>query len=188
MDISNTFKTEVFRPIVITLIPGAFSIAPYICIVCIKYPHIIVHIKENLAGSAITYVFIAIAAGMVLENLGSRIEVWFGWLVARKDKQYNDEWDQYLRTNFAAPPIGLDYISSIVMRMKFELSFSISLIIFVIGISILNKFQSSYWSTEFIVITVTISVIALYLLFEAFSSVKLLGSLRRNLLGGVNAI
>jgi hypothetical protein len=188
MDISNAFKTEVFRPIVITLIPGAFSLAPYICFLCLKYPYVADVIKENLAGSTIVYVFASIAAGMVFENIGSRIETWFGLIVAKNDENYNDDWMAYLRTNFEKPPIGLAYISSIVMRMKFELSFSISLTIVVIGISILNTLRSNYWTTEFLVTTGAIFAIGIYLMIEAYSSVKLLGDLRRNLLGGVNAI
>lgn len=188
MDISNAFKTEVFRPIVITLIPGAFSLAPYVYILYLTYPTFSELVKYNLAGTAIVYVFISIAAGMVLENIGSGIEIWFGSIVAKRDKKYDDDWDKYLRTNFEKPPIGLDYISSIVMRMKFELSFSISLVFVLIGVWLIHIIQSRFGSIECFVLTVVVILLAAYLGFEAFSGVKLLGKLRRNLLNGVNAI
>ena len=144
MDISNAFKKEVFRPVVITLIPGTFSLAPFIIFFYINNSQLSTIIDGNLLGASLVYVFISIAIGMVLEDIGSRIEVSFGKQVSKNESDYMDNWDKYLRTHFEKRPVGEEYISSVVMRMKFELSFSVALILMEIGIVLLNYINKLY--------------------------------------------
>lgn len=188
MDISNAFKKEVFKAVVITLIPGAFALAPFIIFFYIKSSKLSTIIDGNLLGASLVYIFISIAIGMVLEDIGARIEFLFGCIVLKKEADYMNNWDTYLRTHFQNRQVGEGYINSVVMRMKFELSFSVALIVMEIGIMLLNTTSQGFWNGLFIKASLITLALSAYLAWEAYESVKLLGKLRKNLLSGVNTI
>lgn len=121
MDISNAFKENAFRALVITFIPGAFSIAPYIVFAYINYDQFNHLINNNLTGFAIVYSIIAIASGMILEDLGSRVEAVMGKMKSKNDARYDTEWYSYLCTYYEQKPIIFNYLNGVVMRMKLEL-------------------------------------------------------------------
>ena len=74
MDLSSTFKTEVYRPVVTILIPGGFALLPF---GFIAMHHIAVLgelVVKHAAISSILAILAAIAIGFLLENFGALIE------------------------------------------------------------------------------------------------------------------
>jgi hypothetical protein len=185
MDISNAFKEDVFRAIVITFIPGAFSIAPYIVLAYINNDQVNHIINNNLTGFAIVYSIIAIASGMILEDLGSRIEATMGNMKSNADASYDTEWYNYLYTYYKEKPIIFNYISGVVMRLKFELSFAVALIIMEVGLIIISFENYHQYRTEYTIALLFIAILIYYLLNEAYNSVELLGKLRDKLTEGI---
>ncbi|MEW8701741.1 MAG: hypothetical protein AB2601_19955 [Candidatus Thiodiazotropha sp.] len=188
MDISNAFKEDVFRALVITFIPGAFSIAPYIVFAYINYSQLSHLINNNLIGFAIVYSIIAIASGMILEDLGSRIEAAMGKMKSKNDARYDFEWDNYLCTYYEQKPIIFNYISGVVMRMKFELSFAVALVIMGVGLVIIAYDNYHQYRTEFTLALLFTTILIYYLVSEAYTSVELLGKLRDKLSEGIYVV
>lgn len=184
MDLVSTFKTEVFRPVVSILIPGATAISTYIYLLFLSFPNEVSGLANHATFSTVVFIIVTISCGMVLEDLGALIESFYGWVLARKNLDYDAEWNQYLLCHFDPKPIGISYYSSILVRVKFELSFSIAIMFSLIGIMIINQtckdvaiFNDIYWKLIFIG-----AVVASYLLFEAYRGVVLLGDLRHQFL------
>ena len=188
MDISNTFKTEIFRPVVITLIPGGLAILPLVAMAYLGYPKLATYIESHQLGASFIYVFLSIAAGLIIENIGSRLEVFFDLIVGHKNPDHYENWKKYLRTHFSNEPVGIGYISSAVIRLKFELSFAAALPIFLIGLSSLNKQYCILSEATYEYIFWSGMVLTIFLIFESYSGVKLLSKTRANLLSGVNSI
>ncbi len=79
----------------------------------------------------------SIAAGLLVEDIGSRIESRF--LDKRLGAQpafstHSEEWNQYLRLVFKTEPVGQRYLRAILLRFKFELGASIALLSSSIGL------------------------------------------------------
>jgi hypothetical protein len=185
MDISNAFKEDVFRAVVITFIPGAFSIAPYIVLAYIKYDQLSHLINNNFTGFAIVYSVISVASGMILEDIGSSIEDTMGKSNSKSDAGYDSEWDCYLCTHYEQKPIIFNYMSGIVMRMKFELSFAVALIALGIGTVLIASRNYNQYAAEYTVALLFMIILIYYLFWEANNSVKLLGKLREKLSNGI---
>ncbi len=188
MDISNSFKSEVFRPIVITLIPGGFALLPYGALGYLCNNKVATYFESHQSGVMILYAFLSIAVGLILEDFGSRIEAFYDRIANKPDSTHIKDWNTYLRTYFDKEPIGVSYIKSLVLRLKFELSFSLSIFVFLIGFCILNSCQALLSCKAFCGISIALLALAIYLLYESFTGSMLLGKVRKNLLSGVNCI
>ncbi|SRR6266851_835580 len=125
----------------------------------------------------------SIAAGLLVEDIGSRIESRF--LDKRLGAQptfstHSEEWNQYLRLVFKTEPVGQRYLRAILLRFKFELGTSIALLSSSIGLLLttLSLCKALTWFVVFI-------AIAAYLIFvEARSSHRLLSKIRHEILKG----
>ena len=107
------------------------------------------------------------------------------WTRRKKENaDYFPEWYEYLSQTFKEgdEPIGHRYLRTIVTRMKFELSFGISLICMCVGIIWLNLIQPSIAVLPMIVQTVPAIVISVYLIRESNSSSELLSKVRSEML------
>ena len=74
MDLSSTFKTEVYRPVVTILIPGGFALLPFEFIAMHHFPLLGELVVKHAAISSILAILAAIAIGFLLENFGALIE------------------------------------------------------------------------------------------------------------------
>lgn len=175
LDPISVFRREVFRPIVITVIPGLTAIAPFL-LVLDYYVSV-----ADLPAAAITGIILmaAVAVGFVIEDLGSRIETAIWHFV--KGKTGDETWYRFLATRFEGKPIALEYMADLVLRMKFENSFAIALIVAcggLVWIHILGIIGSRGATVSVIGLAL---FIAAYLIFESWSGVKLLKELRSKL-------
>ena len=121
MNFFSAFQSEVFRPLVTLLIPGALGISSWTIALLWKYPALKELITQNHTETAWVLVLIVTAVGVVIEDFGARIETAFDSAANKIHTDHLDNWYAYLRTSFVADPIGRRYVRSLVLRLKFEL-------------------------------------------------------------------
>jgi len=124
-----------------------------------------------------------LAAGLVLEDFGSRIEgsIWDRWLKARVST-FDQDWHIYLRLQAHEEIVGQRYLRSILIRMKFELSMAPALIIHAIGLVWTNLGNSILDVYDLTVVVVILLALAAYLLWESWTSAQLLVELRKDVI------
>lgn len=184
MDISSVFKSEIFRPIVITLIPSLIGLIPFVFVLYIYFPDSKDWVSKNSGTFLIIVVLLCIAIGQVLEDLGSAIEN-IVWKRVRKSGNDDVQWNDFLRIHFEKEPIGMRYMRTIVLRMKFENSTVAALVLFSAGILWLWLLGFIESKVYFIGILAVTFILMLYMLYESYLSSALLKDLRANLMKGV---
>jgi hypothetical protein len=184
MDLSSTFKSEVYRPIVTVLIPGATALAPYLFILNHKYSGISAFAEKYTAISSVIILLLSIVAGFILENIGARIESNLWDNMQSDNNTHKEEWYKYLRTAFLHEPVGQRYLRTVTLRMKFELSFGVSIIPVCLGFLWLYNIGLIDCSV-LIYSGLSLAALFFYLMCESYSSSKVLSSLRKELLSGV---
>lgn len=122
MNFLSAFQSEVFRPLVTLLIPGALASSSWTVVLIWKFSALQGLISRNHTETAWILFLIITATGIIIEDWGARVET---ALDRRANKRtggkHGEDWYAYLRTAFIADPVGRGYIRSLVMRLKFEL-------------------------------------------------------------------
>ena len=187
MDITGFFGKEVFRPIVITLVPGIFASAPLLTYLHGTFDVIPKLVSDQSVVAAVLATALIIASGFLMENLGSWIEINLCKLRPKRNagERSDDEiWYQFLRTHFEKPPIGMHYLESIVLRLKFETSMVTPIALLLFWVPLLT--EKPICDRTIVVLELGLLGLVLWLLYESYAGCKLLDKLRRELLAGVN--
>jgi hypothetical protein len=138
MNLFAAFQSEVFRPLVTLLIPGAFGVSSWVLVLLWKYPHLKELASSNRTEAAVVLFLVTTAAGMLIEDLGARFEKFRDGQLDKNPKgDHMRIWYDYLRTAYEKDPIGRGYIRTVVVRLKFELGIAIASLSTVIGIVVL---------------------------------------------------
>lgn len=184
-DIFAAFGSEVFRPLVTLLVPGAVGLAPWFLGLVQRYADIYGLVSRNHAESALLLALVALISGMLLEDLGSRIESTFFDNARNRvtSGRHNSDWKAYLRVAYKLEPVGARYIRTILLRMKFELGMSSAVILAAGGI-----FTTTFRLGVKAAIAVGASTLAVLLFCEARSSHRVLSETRNILLEGVTVL
>jgi hypothetical protein len=179
----SAFGSEIFRPLVTIVIPGAMAISVWFVVVLQKFTQVCALAEANHTETTLLLVLASIAAGLLVEDIGSRIES--RYLDKRLGKQpafstHSEEWNQYLRVVFRTEPVGQRYLRAILLRFKFELGTSIALLSSGLGLLLtsLAPWKALAWFVVFI------AAAAYLLLVEATSSHRLLSKIRHEILKG----
>ena len=181
MDLSSTFKEEVYRTIVVVLIPGGLALSPFLMTAFISNDHLSEFYGNHPNFSAFLLVTCAIAAGLIIENFGSCLEKEIDQRLERDNPKHMSDWWAYLSVTFEKEPIGQSYLRTILLRLKFELSMFFSLIIFSIGLIITSAILCTF--NLYILFAIVLATpLAFYLKHEAYNSCKLLAKVRAKLI------
>ncbi len=194
MDKITSLNFSLDRVLINIIIPGAFLIFPYLVILSdhpnILYGHPNIFLKffksEYLAASIPLTIFLSIIVGLMLENIGSRIEAYIYdemHIKNEKFKDFTNDWWKYLKIDFIYEPIGQEYLRSILMRMKFELSFGIACLLVLPGwIQIVHRNIHIYSNCREYSITIIILFgLFIWLMMEGYSSSQILARIRKEL-------
>ena len=186
MELTSVLKNELFRPTVTLIIPGGIATAPYLSLCFHYFPCTKKFASSNTWLFAIVILLVSVAIGLILEDIGSRIEACFDEKLARQKKytRHVGEWKKYWRLSFKEESVGHRYLRSIIIRLKFEMNMIASLPFLFFGflwLSILKVLTA----TQMFVIGVIVAALLSYMTFEAWAGVKLLSDIRRELLKGV---
>jgi hypothetical protein len=178
-ELTATFQSEVFRPVVTLVIPGFYGISTCSIVFWQRVPGLH-HYVNDLPGLAATIMLLVVlTCGLVAEEIGARIELHFDDLLAKTAGYENhfDEWYDYLRLAFDKEPVGHRYLRTLVLRLKFELGMTVASVPFAIGaLWIQIPFASR------VAVFAGAAILAYYLYFEAKQGDKALSTLRRELL------
>jgi hypothetical protein len=188
MNFFAAFQSEVFRPLVTLIIPGALGISSWLTALCWKYPKLG---PLMVAQKAETYLvlFLAITAvGIIIEDCGAKIEIY--WDTRANDKtpkdKFDKDWYAYLRTAFVADPIGRGYVRTLVLRLKFQLGILLSSVLAICGVVWL-PFLGLHWFNAIVLILIGVSLAAWH--YKAASDVHgTLATLRAELLKEIRII
>ena len=124
----SAFTSEVFRPLVTLLIPGAIAISTWFVGLLWHFHDLQSLVHNNHADVALVLVLAMTFAGLVLEDLGARVETHWDARKDKRDGKHVDNWYAYLRTAFKADPIGRRYLRALVLRLKFELGIAFAMV------------------------------------------------------------
>jgi len=182
-EIFSAFEAEVFRPLVTVVIPGAIGISCWFVAVMQRCAQVRDLVSGNHTETTVLLTVVCIASGLIIEDLGSRIESsWFDTRLVKQDgfSGHKDDWNRYLRIAFKLQPVGQDYLRTILLRFKFETGVALGLLSSSIGLFFtdLKIVYAASWSALLV-------AAAVYLLSEARCSHRLLSEIRREILKGV---
>jgi hypothetical protein len=184
MDKISSLNLDIDRVLLQLIIPGLTATFPWLIIFTNHHQKDLKLILENSSLLVTIVVIVSLVAGIILENIGSQIEVnHYDKKNKKKDNEYIKIWEEYLKLNYdGKEPIGHRYIRNILLRMKFELSFGIALIPMAVGLSILDYqseiFKSCIYKCIFFLIIPAATFI--YLIFyEGYKSSKVLAETRK---------
>jgi hypothetical protein len=177
-----------FDRVLIQLItPGLIAALPFILLFFDARPDIRDFFLEDSKGLLVTsIVLVALVMGIILENIGSRIEVnIYDNRLADRKKDYYETWEKFLLIQYRGQePIGHRYLRNILFRMKFELSTGAGLLIMTFGLALYNVnhviFQST-WINVAIVYVLPVMTSIYLLVFEGWRSAEVLAECRKAL-------
>jgi hypothetical protein len=178
-ELTATFQSEVFRPVVTLVIPGFYGLSTSSIALWQRAPGLH-HYVNDFPGLAATIMLLAVLTlGLLAEEVGAQIEAYFDRELAKKKgyENHREEWFKYLRLAFDKEPVGHRYLRTLVLRLKFELGMTVASIPFAIGVLFI---QISI--TCRIAIFAVSASLAAYLAFEAQQSDEKLSELRREML------
>ncbi len=141
MEKISSLNLDFDRVLIQLIIPGLAAFFPWAIIFLNSHHFERDFLFKNLTLLITILSILSLIVGIILENLGSIIEVHF------YDKKngiefpnYMDIWKEFLCLNYAGnEPTGHRYLRNILLRMKFELSFGLGLVPMAIGLIVLDS-------------------------------------------------
>ena len=187
METLKGLKLDVNRIILELFIPGIFSVLPLFFLFINKFPAAREYFSQSEGMASLTLFIISLTAGLILEDLGSLFEAHvLDTVNLKKYPNHFKEWEEYLELNIPKESelVAQRYLRTILLRMKFEMSFAFSLIIMIVGLTILQveiRFCES--SCSFLIWGIALPfIITIFLLGESKSSSVLLIKTRRKII------
>lgn len=179
-EVFSAFGSEVFRPLVTLLLPGAIGLSSWFAMSLQRCPAVGAAVHDKPGETFVILGSLALFLGLVFEDVGSQLEDRLGRRCNKKKPNYTQVWYQYLRHAFKTAPVGESYVRAQVIRLKFELDTSVSLIVAAIGsLFVTTPGRVGVWLPV---------VFATYLIYEAWNSCKLLGDVREELMKGITVV
>lgn len=189
MDVMSGLRSDVYRVLVTSLIPGTISTAPYMCMLAHYFPRAATFIETQPIVAGIVYFILVAIAAQILENLGSQLES-KAWdpILEKRDPDHIRNWHKYLQMAFKTTPVGEEYIRVVVLRLKFELNTGMALLVSAYGFWWIMPVKAGMSLPASLWIPGVVLVVAGYLLFESFESCALLSATRRVLAQKVTVV
>lgn len=174
----GTLKSEIYRPFVSVVIPGVFASAPYVLASVVSYSAIYEIAVDAPLLAWFAYSVIVVFAGMIMEDIGGRIEQIIDWWLDKKDPERKVQWRTYLKLRMEAEYVGQRYLRGLVTRLYFELAMLPSLVVFVLGVALMTSVRPDFETGATKAMFVLVPILMLFLFFEAVRSIKVIGSIR----------
>ena len=172
------------RVLIQLIIPGLIAAFPFMLIFTdVQLQSLVDDIQHVSPLSTLGIVLIALIVGIMIENIGSRIEVYYyDWRQKDLHTDYIQVWKKYLQLSYENEPVGQRYLRNILFRMKFELSMAVALVIMAIGFCIYESLYTISLPSVIKIIALYVAPVAVstYLIFlEGWSSSKILHDTRK---------
>lgn len=179
-DVLSAFGSEVLRPLVTLFLPGALSLSTWIIVAISSNADVKKFANESRTESIVLLVLASLFAGLLCEEFGSHLEEKFDRIRDARNGVHKDVWHRYLRIAFRVEPIGHHYLRTVLLRLKFELGCAFGLVPALVGIwwTPVQLWAQSLWFFGGF-------ALAVFLIYEAWSSHELLGEIRAEILNGI---
>ena len=184
MDASSFFKADSFRNFVAITLPGYLATWPLLYFIIMKF-----QIDFNQFEFLIAFIctVVSIGVGMILEDLGGQIEIFLERKVVKNKKELDYYWRRYLLFSNGERSNELKmmkYISSIVIRMKFEFDMIAAIFTMLISQIIfqVTDFSAFENNCHLMVYVFVFFLITIYLFYEARRSIDVLHFCRKHLI------
>jgi hypothetical protein len=119
----SAFSSEVFRPLVTLIAPGAFALSTWSIGAFSKF-EVLRHLAQQHRPEAVVlFVFACLLVGLLLEAVGSTVEgeLFDKWIVKKQGREkHMQEWYEYLRLAFRVEPVGHRYMRTLVLHLKWN--------------------------------------------------------------------
>ncbi|HSX59634.1 MAG TPA: hypothetical protein VLF18_05500 [Tahibacter sp.] len=186
MDIANVIKPDVYRIVIVTMVPGFLATSPWLSGVFWPGLKLASTWKDMLIPIGLTGFAVCLIVGLILENIGSEIEVHFAdkWVVKNNNKL--DNWNAYLQLETDAEFVGQRYIRSFLIRFKFELSMIPALVISAAGLLASLYFNQGLTVPQTATLVTLMFTIAIWFLFAVRQSALVLAQTRELLIIALN--
>jgi hypothetical protein len=187
MEKLTTLNLSFDRILIQLVTPGLLASFPFILLFFNARPDVAEFFLQDSKGLLVTSIaLVALIMGIILENLGSRIEVnIYDNLLSLRRKEYLETWEKFLMIQYQGQePIGHRYLRNILFRMKFELSAGVGLIIMTAGLGIYNFNHVIFESilVNCLIVYLLPLATSIYLLvFEGWRSAEVLAECRKSL-------
>ncbi len=183
------FNADFFRALTTLVIPGSIALSTWTVDLSLRFQALRSLISENHVETAFILFIAVIFVGLVIEDLGARIET---SLDKKCDKatggKHTDDWYAYLKTAFICEPIGRRYIKTLVTRMKFELGTAVGILAADVGLVVLWAQGLLTCGLSAVLLSVSLAV-AIYLgAVEAPASHRLLAKARAVMLDEIRFV
>jgi hypothetical protein len=173
-----------FRPLATLVLPGLIALTPVAVAIIWSLAPMRLFVQANQGVTIGTIIALGIFCGLVLEDIGARIEDWLFRRRFRDDKEARDkDWYDYLRLASNVEPVGLRYISTLVLRLKFELGSCSATPFAMLGV----WFWPITWFWRALASGIILAL-GVYLFIEADASVGTLADVRREMLKGAKSL
>jgi hypothetical protein len=183
----SAFTTEVFRPIVTLLIPGAIGISTWLIALVWHFTALRRLVSDNHTESAFIILLAMIFGGLVFEDFGARWEVWLDKRAdLRSDGLHSRQWFEYLRNAYRSEPIGRRYLRTLVLRLKFELGVAFAMASAGLGLICLAFMGLAYRVASLCELVCVLFIV--WGLIEACQTHKVLGRIRAELLDEIRIV
>lgn len=95
--------------------------------------------------------------------------------------EFDDVWNKFMRLSYGenSTPVGHRALRNVVLRLKFELSMGLAILIFVLGLTFLNNYVP--FEIRWYYVFGSIGLFAFLVLFESQQSIQTLHKLRKEL-------
>lgn len=186
MDLLDAFKSEVFKPLATLVVPGAVAVSPYLVLAVYENPGFAPFWNDHPNYVAGMVGISALAAGFILEDLGSRLEsgVW-DELIEMRTGVHGIDWHRYMAKEYEKDrqPVGQDFLVTMLTRLKFEMSFAFAIVIAWIGVTLMEFIiMPRPWNlSSFVLCSFIAFVAAAYLFVESYGSAWALAEVRHML-------
>jgi hypothetical protein len=181
MDPVTALKPDVYRTVAIVLVPGFVASAPWV--VGVMWPDLQCASTWTaaLVPISVTMLAIVLATGIVLEDIGSRIETFMDKRLRVTLADFEQTWWEYLRLPCDGEVVAQRYLRSTLTRFKFELSMVPAATICAVGIFVAQLLGHGIGWAKTLGLTVLLAALAPFLYLEAKASVALLSRVRKEI-------
>jgi len=187
MEPGEILKPEAFDNFITIFIPGALALLPYNFILIYYSPYVADFWKNYNAVYISVYVFFSLFVGLIIEGPGIRLETFWDWLLDKDEKrQHIEKWRSYLKLTLTHELIAQRYLSGKVIGLKFELNITISLLLVNIGAIWLYQLKQFCSLTHFFMLSTSLLLLNIYILWESYRSALLLSDTRSLILEAID--
>lgn len=169
------------------MVPGATAVAPYV-VLANHYNSGLLQIADRYpAVYAVVLILAALAAGMILEDLGSMLEIQcWDTLIERETRCHTSDWNKFLTlaTKKDEETVGHRYLRTLTLRLKFELSFGLALVVLWFGLIWLDAVMLLWREQSVLLLSALALGAAAYALWESYRTAWALGGVRHLILFG----